>query len=89
MALHHHERVDGSGYPDGVSGDKLSLEVRILAVCDVVEAMSSHRPYRPARSLPEILKELRSGRGTKYDADVVDIMLEIVESGKLELFSQT
>ncbi len=85
MALHHHERIDGSGYPDGISGDKLSLENRILGVCDVVEAMSSFRPYRPARSTMEILKELRSGRGTKYDPDVIDIMLEIIESGEFDL----
>jgi len=84
MALHHHERLDGSGYPDGLSGDELSLECRILAVCDVVEAMSSFRPYRPARSKAETLKEIRGGRGTKYDAAVVDIMLEMIEDGKLE-----
>jgi len=59
MALHHHERLDGSGYPHGISGDKLGLENRILGVCDVVEAMSSYRPYRPARSVAEILKEIK------------------------------
>jgi len=85
MALHHHERVDGSGYPDGISGDKISLENRILGVCDVVEAMSSFRPYRPAKGMAEVLKELRSCRGTKYDADVVDVMLELIESGEFEL----
>jgi len=84
MALHHHERLDGSGYPEGLSGDQLSLEVRILGVCDVVEAMSSHRPYRPARSREEVLKEIEGGRGTKYDARVVEAMLEIVEGGALE-----
>ncbi|MBN2187037.1 MAG: PAS domain S-box protein [Dehalococcoidia bacterium] len=85
MALHHHERLNGSGYPDGISGDKLGLECRILSVCDVVEAMSSHRPYRPARSREEILEELKSGRETKYDASVVDIVLQIIESGEFEL----
>lgn len=89
MALHHHERLDGSGYPHGISGDKLGLENRILGVCDVVEAMSSYRPYRPARSVAEILKEIKGGRGTKYDASVVDIVVQMIESGKLELFSQT
>jgi len=84
MALHHHERLDGSGYPCGISGDQLSLEVRILAVCDVVEAMSSHRPYRPARSREEVLQEIKGGRGTRYDADVVDIMLQIIQSGELD-----
>jgi putative two-component system response regulator len=84
MALHHHERLDGSGYPHGISGDKLSLEVRILAVCDVVEAMSSHRPYRPAKTRKEFLEEIKSGRGTKYDASVVDVVLQIIESGEFK-----
>jgi len=83
-ALQHHERLDGSGYPDGIAEDKLSLEVKILAVCDVVEAMSSHRPYRPARTTVEVLKELRDGRGTKYDAGVVDVMLAMIESEESE-----
>jgi PAS domain S-box-containing protein len=88
IALHHHERIDGSGYPDGISGDKLSLEVRITGVCDVVEAMGSHRPYRPARRRVEIVEELKAGRGTKYDALVTDILLEMVESGAAELDSE-
>jgi PAS domain S-box-containing protein len=83
-ALQHHERLDGSGYPDGITGDKLSLEVSILAVCDVVEAMSSHRPYRPARTTTDILKELKDGRGTKYNVGVVDVMLPMVESGEFK-----
>ncbi|MDH5781744.1 MAG: PAS domain S-box protein [Dehalococcoidia bacterium] len=82
VALQHHERLDGSGYPDGITGDKLSLEVSILAVCDVVEAMSSHRPYRPARTTADILKELKDGRGTKYNVSVVDVMLPMIESGE-------
>jgi len=83
-ALQHHERLDGSGYPDGLTGDKLSLEVSILAVCDVVEAMSSHRPYRPARTTTDILKELNDGRGTKYNVGVVDVMLPMIESGEFK-----
>jgi PAS domain S-box-containing protein len=82
VALQHHERMDGSGYPNGITGDKLSLEVCILAVCDVVEAMSSHRPYRPARTTTDILKELTDGRGTKYNASVIDVMLPKIESGE-------
>ncbi len=82
VALQHHERLDGSGYPDGITGDKLSVEVSILAVCDVVEAMSSHRPYRPARTAADVLKELKDGRGTKYDASVVDVMAPMIESGE-------
>jgi len=84
VALQHHERLDGSGYPDGIAGDNLSLEISILAVCDVVEAMSSHRPYRPARTKADILKELTDGRGTKYNTSVVDMMLPMIESGEFE-----
>ena len=71
MALQHHERQDGSGYPAGLSGDEIPLEARILAVADVVEAMASHRPYRPALGLEAALAEVRSGAGTGFDAEVV------------------
>jgi PAS domain S-box-containing protein len=84
MTLHHHERLDGSGYPHGISGDALSLEVRILAVCDVVEAMGSYRPYRPARTKKEVLAEIEGGRRTKYDAGIVDVVLQIIKNGEFE-----
>jgi len=73
----HHERLDGSGYPDGLSGDDVILEARILAVADVVEAMSSHRPYRPALGLERALEEVSRGRGLKYDKDTVDACLKV------------
>lgn len=76
----HHERLDGSGYPRGLRGDEILLEARILAVADVVEAMTSHRPYRPARSLDEAKAELTAGRGSRYDASVVDTCLAVLES---------
>lgn len=81
VALHHHEQLDGSGYPDGLKDDELNLENRIIRVCDVVEAMSSHRPYRPAKSIAEVIDELKSGRGFKYDTNIVDIMLQLLEEG--------
>ena len=84
MAVHHHECLDGSGYPHGISGDELSLEVRILAVCDVVEAMSSYRPYRPAKGKEDVLEEIENGRGTKYDADVVGVIMQIIENNEFE-----
>ena len=71
MALQHHERQDGSGYPAGLSGDEIPLEARILAVADVVEAMASHRPYRPALGIEAALAEVHSGAGTGFDAEVV------------------
>ncbi len=69
MIRQHHERLDGSGYPAGLTDDEILPEARILAVADVVEAMISHRPYRPALSLEEALAEIESGAGTRYDAE--------------------
>jgi putative nucleotidyltransferase with HDIG domain len=71
MVVQHHERMDGSGYPDGIKGEDILLEARILAVADVVEAMCTHRPYRPARGIEEALAELERGQGTLYDPEVV------------------
>jgi len=81
MTLHHHERLDGSGYPDGLKGNELTTEVRILGACDVVEAMSSRRPYREVRSKEETLAEIESGKRDKYDTEVVDILVEMIEAG--------
>lgn len=72
MVRQHHERLDGSGYPRGLKGDEILLEARILAVADVVEAMFSHRPYRPGLGIEAALAEIVSGRGKGYDPDVVD-----------------
>ena len=76
-ALQHHERLDGSGYPQGLNGNAICLEARILAVADVVEAMSSHRPYRPSLGIDRALAEIENGRDTKYDAQVVDACLHL------------
>jgi PAS domain S-box-containing protein len=75
MVLQHHERRDGSGYPCGLSGDKIALEARILGVADVVEAITSHRPYRPGLGIEFALQEIEKGRGTLYDMQVVDVCL--------------
>jgi PAS domain S-box-containing protein len=72
MVHHHHERLDGSGYPQGLKGDEIALEARILAVADVVEAMSSHRPYRPGLGIDAALKEIGEQRGKTLDPDAVD-----------------
>jgi len=77
--LQHHERLDGSGYPRGLAGEDVLPEARILAVADVVEAMSSHRPYRPALGMAAALAEVRAHAGVKYDADVVAICARLVE----------
>lgn len=75
MVLQHHERLDGSGYPQGLKGEAILLEARILAVADVVEAMSSHRPYRPGLGIEVALAEITSQRGSHFDPVVVDACL--------------
>lgn len=77
IILQHHERMDGSGYPSGLSAVDIVLGARILAVADVVEAMVSHRPYRPALGLDAALDELSRNRGTLYDSEVVDACLRL------------
>jgi diguanylate cyclase (GGDEF)-like protein/putative nucleotidyltransferase with HDIG domain len=76
---HHHERWDGRGYPQGLVGEQTPLEARILAVCDAVEAMASDRPYQRAKSLEEIIIEVRRGRGTHFDPTLADIFIRIAE----------
>ncbi len=71
MVFQHHERLDGSGYPQGLSGDAILLEARILAVADVTEASSSFRPYRPARGIKTALAKITQQKGKRYDADAV------------------
>jgi PAS domain S-box-containing protein/putative nucleotidyltransferase with HDIG domain len=85
IVLQHHERIDGSGYPQGLSGEDILLEAKILAVADVVEAMASHRPYRPARALQEALQEIEENKGILYDADVVAACLRAVRDKGAEL----
>ncbi|MDD5335666.1 MAG: PAS domain S-box protein [Rhodoferax sp.] len=75
--LQHHEHVDGSGYPAGLKGDQILLEARIIAVADVVEAISSHRPYRPALGIEAALQELQDKRGKFYDPAVVDVCVKL------------
>jgi putative nucleotidyltransferase with HDIG domain len=82
IVLQHHERLDGSGYPRGLKEDEVLPEARILAVADVVEAMASHRPYRPALGIDAALAEIRAGRGTRYDQQIVDACVALFESGE-------
>jgi len=77
IVLQHHERMDGSGYPQGLPGNDILLEARILAVADVVEAMTSHRPYRPAHHIGEALQEISQHKGVLYDPDVVNACLKL------------
>jgi HD-GYP domain-containing protein (c-di-GMP phosphodiesterase class II) len=81
VILQHHERLDGSGYPRGLAGEGILLEARILAVADVVEAMSSHRPYRAALGVEAALAEISAGAGTLYDARVVAACEQVFRAG--------
>ena len=82
--LQHHERLDGSGYPNHLKGDDTLLEAKILAVADVIEAMASHRPYRPALGIDKALEEISKNKGKLYDPDAVDACLELFKSGRYE-----
>ncbi|HZX10615.1 MAG TPA: HD domain-containing phosphohydrolase [Acidobacteriota bacterium] len=73
----HHERIDGSGYPNGLSGDEILLEARVLAVADVIEAMASHRPYREALSLEKALDEIKENKGKLYDEKASEAALKV------------
>ena len=77
VALLHHERMDGSGYPQGLKGEAIPVEARIVAVADVIEAMTSHRPYRAGLGLEQALSEIERGRGTIYDATAADAGLSL------------
>jgi putative nucleotidyltransferase with HDIG domain len=81
MVHQHHERLDGSGYPLGLVGDQISLGARILAVADMIEAMATHRPYRPARGLEAALEEIRLEAGAKLDTRVVDAVFALAKEG--------
>ncbi|MFZ3057340.1 MAG: HD domain-containing phosphohydrolase [Smithella sp.] len=77
IVYQHHERMDGSGYPRNLKGDEIIMEARIMAVADVVEAMASHRPYRPALGIDATMEEIEKNRGILYDVAVADACLRL------------
>ncbi len=80
----HHERIDGSGYPLGLKGDDILMEARVVAVADVVEAMLSDRPHRPALSVAAAMNEIKAGKGTLYDPNAVDACVRLFGEGKFQ-----
>jgi len=82
----HHERLDGNGYPRGLAGDKIMPEAKILAICDVLESMISHRPYRQALGMDITLQELKDNAGSKYDKEVVDVVMKIINENNQKPF---
>lgn len=81
----HHERLDGSGYPQGIKSDSIILQARILAVADVVEAIASHRPYRPARGIEAAIEEIYKNSAILYDKDVVEACVKLIREKNYEL----
>lgn len=82
MVRQHHERLDGSGYPDGLKGDDILFEAKIICVADVIESMASNRPYRAALGIDVALAEISSNRGRLYDPDVADACLKLFAEGR-------
>ena len=78
IVYEHHERMDGSGYPRNLKGNEILIESRIMAVADVVEAMASYRPYRPALGIEAALEEIEKNKGILYDDTVTDACLKII-----------
>ena len=88
IVYQHHEHLDGSGYPRALTDKDILLEAKILVVADVVEAMSSHRPYRPSLGIAAALDEIRSGRGTRYHAPSVDACVHLITEKKIDICSE-
>ena len=82
--MQHHERINGSGYPAGLSGEDILLEAKILGIADIVEAMASHRPYRPALGIDKALEEISQKKGILYDIHAVDACLRLFEMGEFK-----
>ena len=77
ITLQHHERINGSGYPNHLNGGEILLDAKIIGVADVVEAMSSHRPYRPALGTGKALEEIYKNKGALYEPEVVDLCINL------------
>jgi HD-GYP domain-containing protein (c-di-GMP phosphodiesterase class II) len=85
IVYQHHERVDGTGYPRGLNGNNILLEAKIIAVSDVVEAMASHRPYRPGLGIDVALEEIEKFSGSYFDPDVVEACVALFHENKYAL----
>jgi HD-GYP domain-containing protein (c-di-GMP phosphodiesterase class II) len=88
IILQHHERIDGSGYPQGLKGSDILLEARIIGTADVIDAMASHRPYRPALGVGVAMEEIVKCKGIIYDPAVVDACLIIYKTAGKDGFAQ-
>ena len=80
VVLHHHERWDGSGYPDGLRGEQIPFAARVISLCDAWQAMVTDRAYRPALGYDEAVAELRQGSGTQFDPDLVEVFIASLQT---------
>ncbi|MCX7702635.1 MAG: HD domain-containing protein [Planctomycetota bacterium] len=83
IVRYHHERYDGKGYPDGISGKEIPIFARLIAVCDTYDAMTSHRPYRPPMPKEKVIEELERGSGVQWDSAITTLMLKLVKEGEI------
>ena len=86
---HHHERYDGTGYPDGLAGDDIPLAARIILIVDAFDAMTCERPYRAARTRGEAIDELRTHARSQFDPNLVDIFCDLIASGAMEAIDES
>jgi HD-GYP domain-containing protein (c-di-GMP phosphodiesterase class II) len=86
---HHHERWNGTGYPDGLAGEAIPLQARILATADAFDAMTTTRPYRPGMPIAEAKRELVRCRGEQFDPSMVDALLRVLDSGRVVVHPQS
>ena len=84
-ALYHHERYDGKGYVQGLKGEKIPLNARIIGIADAFDAMTANRVYRKKLDMEFVLNEIKKGRGTQFDPMLVDIMLDLIEDGTIDV----
>lgn len=82
IVLQHHEKIDGSGYPEGIKADDILLEAKIIGVADVVEAISSHRPYRPALGVDYAIAQIERNKGILFDSSVVEACIQVITEKK-------
>ena len=87
MVLQHHENIDGSGYPNGLTGDEIKLESKIMAVADVVAAMSEYRPYRDMFSITDIISFIKQQSGKKFEPEIVDFCIDVIQDDSFNLYS--
>ena len=86
-ALYHHERYDGKGYVHGLKGEEIPINARIIGIADTFDAMTANRVYRKQLDMAYVIQELKNGRGTQFDPGLVDVMLGLIDNGKIDICS--